>query len=572
MTPALPPLPIGISDFSEIRRQHLLYVDKTKQIDQLLDNKYLVFIARPHGMGRTLLLSTIKELYLHGDQNCEGLAVHGNCHIKEPRKVITLSFKGAPSSSPAALETWLKDELVAAFCAAGYPEAKHIKRYEIFWLYFGLERIIKDDYPVFLVDDWDYPLTCQRGNETLFKRLHAVVQHFYNWLNDLKIWFALVLGTNESLAAETMTCRNFIDKTLDEYWAQLWGVSQAELERYYAPFIAEAAQRLQLSQSDLLVELKRHYGGFCFNEYDPVVVYSPSALNQFFAQLTASSEAPRFGNFWTDSIEAPYDLTTWLHQDPSLLSYLTKFTGHQLELSDTTLFPQNNIFAVLLLDPTLYPKLHEQGYLSILKADWELVDFHPNVHGYTVGWPNEDVSSNVNSCVAQLLGTEPNALSALKAELQEALQREDMPALCHKLNKLLHKVTWQQASNQTHLLRTVIGYGLTSTQVEVEENLRNAVNFADLEVFVGQHVYVIDLALPEPGQSVATLIQDTVNTMLRLSHGVGAHTFGLRCTGMVLILNAQHQIVAWHTLEANQADQTGQITPITEEASNPKAL
>lgn len=117
-----------------------------------------------------------------------------------------------------------------------------------------------------------------------------------------------------------------------------------------------------------------------------------------------------------------------------------------------------------------------------------------------------------------------------------------------------------------------LDWGLTSAQVEVEENLRNAVNFADLEVFVGPHVYVIDLAVLEPGQSVATFIKDTVNTMLCLGHGVGARTFGLRCTGLVLVLNAQRQIVAWHTLEAHQADQTGQITPITEEASNPKAL
>ena len=54
-------LPVGIEDFKEIRRQGFYYIDKTKLIEQLLDNWGKVnLFTRPRRFGKTLNMSMLR--------------------------------------------------------------------------------------------------------------------------------------------------------------------------------------------------------------------------------------------------------------------------------------------------------------------------------------------------------------------------------------------------------------------------------------------------------------------------------------------------------------------------------
>ena len=55
-------LPVGIEDFKKIRRQGFYYIDKTRQIEQLLDRwgKVNLFI-RPRRFGKTVLSFTFEK-------------------------------------------------------------------------------------------------------------------------------------------------------------------------------------------------------------------------------------------------------------------------------------------------------------------------------------------------------------------------------------------------------------------------------------------------------------------------------------------------------------------------------
>ena len=57
-------LPIGIENFEEIRRMGYYYVDKTKYIEQFLDNRGKVnLITRPRRFGKTLNMSMLKYFF-----------------------------------------------------------------------------------------------------------------------------------------------------------------------------------------------------------------------------------------------------------------------------------------------------------------------------------------------------------------------------------------------------------------------------------------------------------------------------------------------------------------------------
>ena len=56
-------LPIGIQDFEKIRRNNYLYVDKTKQILQLIENGECYFLSRPRRFGKSLTISTLEAMF-----------------------------------------------------------------------------------------------------------------------------------------------------------------------------------------------------------------------------------------------------------------------------------------------------------------------------------------------------------------------------------------------------------------------------------------------------------------------------------------------------------------------------
>jgi hypothetical protein len=56
-------LPVGLQDFAKIRQQDFVYVDKTAQILNLINEGVYIFFARPRRFGKSLLCSTLAYLY-----------------------------------------------------------------------------------------------------------------------------------------------------------------------------------------------------------------------------------------------------------------------------------------------------------------------------------------------------------------------------------------------------------------------------------------------------------------------------------------------------------------------------
>jgi hypothetical protein len=74
--------PIGISDFRLLRQQGAMYVDKTAAVARVLSGSALVLLfPRPHGFGKTLLLSTLQAFVERGTDEDERLALFGDLAI-----------------------------------------------------------------------------------------------------------------------------------------------------------------------------------------------------------------------------------------------------------------------------------------------------------------------------------------------------------------------------------------------------------------------------------------------------------------------------------------------------------
>ncbi|MCI5196634.1 MAG: hypothetical protein D3919_10495, partial [Candidatus Electrothrix sp. AW5] len=56
-------LPIGISTLSQIIEGGYVYIDKTREALELIENYKYVFLARPRRFGKSLFLDTLAETY-----------------------------------------------------------------------------------------------------------------------------------------------------------------------------------------------------------------------------------------------------------------------------------------------------------------------------------------------------------------------------------------------------------------------------------------------------------------------------------------------------------------------------
>ena len=67
------PLPIGIQSFSELRKGGYLYVDKTEDIHRMITSGKPYFLSRPRRFGKSLLVSTLEEIFKGNKELFEGL-------------------------------------------------------------------------------------------------------------------------------------------------------------------------------------------------------------------------------------------------------------------------------------------------------------------------------------------------------------------------------------------------------------------------------------------------------------------------------------------------------------------
>ena len=123
-------IPVGQSEWSSIQADGLLLVDKTALLPDLV-KKPKVSLARPHGFGKTLLLSMIEDLFTHGTHNFRNTELRYLWLKKERYPVVRISFSNVPSASAAhqaaddvtAFEQGLISELSRAYQKAGFaPE------------------------------------------------------------------------------------------------------------------------------------------------------------------------------------------------------------------------------------------------------------------------------------------------------------------------------------------------------------------------------------------------------------------------------------------------------------------
>ena len=400
--------PIGIQSFEHLREDNYVYVDKTELVYRLVTEGKTYFLSRPRRFGKSLLLSTL-ECYFRGRKELfRGLAIDALESEWAEYPVFHIDFNGTNFLEPGKLDDILEGVVSSWEKEYGRTTDFHdIGRRFAYVLHRAHERygrrcvVLVDEYdkPILDVLDTGARMNSAEEDRLLEDRHREILKGFYSVFkaadNDLQ--FVLLTGVTKFSQVSVFSGFNQpADISMDGRYETLCGITQEELERYFAEPVGGLAKKYGTDQAGMMEMLKRQYDGYHFSE-NLTDVYNPFSLLNAFAQ-----QALR--DFWFSS------------GTPTYLIRLLNHTQENLdELTGRYYRPEEFVDYKADVEQPL-PMIYQSGYLTIK-------DFNLRRGTFLLDFPNDEVKNGFVSVVAaNYLKTKNTNVSGWIQELVDALE------------------------------------------------------------------------------------------------------------------------------------------------------
>jgi hypothetical protein len=396
-------LPIGEQFFSRLREKNLLYVDKTQQIYQLMNAGTLIFLSRPRRFGKSLLTTTLKEIYQGNRELFRGLWIEDKLDW-QPSPVILINFNDVSyRTQPLAqgLSHYL-DNLArehSLTLTGSDPKEKFLEL---------IYRLSPQGKITLLIDEYDKPITDLLENAERVQENVDTLKDFYSVLKSSaseQLQFTFITGVSKYGKLSIFSdLNNLIDITVDARFATLLGYTQAELEYYFADYLDRLIHTFQVPRAELLAQIAFWYDGYSWDGVNRV--YVPFSTLLFLEMQT-------FENHWF-ATGTPTFLLKLLRQKQVPAYSLESITADTKLLNSADV---NQISVVSLLFQT--------GYLTIKQVQRTLQG-----QFYELGYPNYEVAHAFQQhLLVDYLETNADQVSAfLLVQLRQALQATDIDA------------------------------------------------------------------------------------------------------------------------------------------------
>ena len=232
------------------------------------------------------------------------------------------------------------------------------------------------DKPILDVLDTGYKTTID-GEERLLEEWHReVLKGFYSTFKsaDEDLQFVLLTGVTKFSQVSVFSGFNQpSDISMDEQYETLCGITQEELEHYFAEPIEALAKKYETTMKGMLDMLKNRYDGYHFSS-NLKDVYNPFSLLNAFAKK-------ELRDYWFVSGTPTYLVRLLQHAQENL----NELTGKYYEDKE---------FVDYKADVEMpLPMIYQSGYLTVKRYDRDFGTF-------LLDFPNNEVKSGFVSLVA----------------------------------------------------------------------------------------------------------------------------------------------------------------------------
>ena len=463
------PLSTSIYTFEDLIQEGCLYVDKTKQIsDLVIAPKGQYFLARPRRFGKSLLISTLKAIFQGKRELFEGLHIDTLEYDWKVHPVIHLNMGSTAADTPDELRTILTDLIIEQAERNNQPIKESIPSQMFLNLVNTLYK--RDGKVVILVDEYDKPLLNHLQKEDI-DEFQNILKSFYGVIKTSEEHqrFALITGVSKfSKVSIFSDLNNLTDLSMRADTATMLGYTQEELESNFPDYIDVLANTQNLSRQEILNKLRKWYNGYRF-EADTPTVYNPVSVMKCFQEN-------KFKNYWFET-GTPTFLVEILKRQPVEFDELTL---HETSMNS---YDPSNITALTLLFQT--------GYLTIESCEMTGMG---NV--YHLRFPNKEVDVSFNFTLARAFSATADALLSRTCQnVVKAFRSGDIDAAMENMTILFSQVPNEITLSYEKYYQSLMFFILKLLGTEVHTEVSNNIGRMDALISTEDHIYVIEFKL-----------------------------------------------------------------------------
>ena len=476
-----------VYSFEKLILGNYLYIDKTEYVWQLIRTRSEgYFLSRPRRFGKSLLISTLKAIFQGKKELFEGLAIYDKPYDWKTYPVIHLSFGDYSVVSNAAEE--LPEYLMSKMETLAHEHSIKLKR-KTPGLCFAelIDKLAEKGQVVILIDEYDKPIL---GNitDSRVRDIRDMLKGFYSVLKDRNDKERLLFITGVSKFSHVSLfseLNNLTDITLKSKYAGMLGFTEAEVRKYFAERIPEAARANEVSEEELLRQVLAWYDGYRFSEAD-VHVCNPVSITKFF------SEEYSFSNYWDDT-GTPIFLIKLMEQQ----SY-----DHEAALNE---WYSERIFSAYELDRLdITGMLWQTGYLTIK-------DVRKGTMGmrYRLGFPDKEVRDTFCTRLLELYGNLAQGTGApMVDKFQDAIVAGDVDRFMTLLQSVMANIDYRLHIKQEKYYQTIffLVYFLIGTRIEAE----SCTNEGRIDAYIrtAKAIYIFEFKLNKTARKAVSQIID----------------------------------------------------------------
>jgi hypothetical protein len=426
----LPPLPIGIASFPEIRDKGYVYVDKTEYIADLLENTTHVFCARPRRFGKSLTLSTIATLFSGQPEHralFEGLAIAPRLTepIFKPRPVIHLIMSAVRLDDKRLADKNAKTiDILNAFESNLFDyvhevankhkiipignDASSAFRNFITQLHEKSEKKI-----VLLIDEYDNPLIESMLNMKIQDGIRTIMRSFYIQVKNQSDYlsFTFFTGITKFSKVGIFSELNILnDISINERYAAMYGYTQEELDKSFGGYIDSIANKKKDVSENIRKGILEYYDGYTFDGCTHV--YNPISILQFM-------NVGDFHDYWIQTGSQQFVEKYFHGKDIDC----EKLEGKTISYGDIT-SPKD---VGLASSPKTV--LYQSGYMTIRKT--------AEANIYKLIYPNLEVRNAMRSLIVNNFFKKLDDATAAKTKIQEAIDESNYEEIINIFNRML---------------------------------------------------------------------------------------------------------------------------------------
>jgi hypothetical protein len=477
-------LSTSVYTFETIIEHNGMYVDKTKDIYKLvkaMEGQF--FLSRPRRFGKSLTLSTLKCIFSGQKELFKGLHIYDQPYDWKQYTIIHLSLNAASSKTGEELEKklcWLIEDIAERYDIDVSRESASEKfRMLIDRLYNKKGKV------VVLIDEYDKPILDNILNKGNVIEIRDILKGFYGIIKacESMIRFTLLTGVSKFARVSIFSdLNNLTDISMDSDFATLCGFTQEECEHYFADYIAENCQKLNMSRTEYFDKLKETYDGIRFTK-ENVTVYNPVSFTNAMSQAD-------FKNYW-------YETGT-----QTFLLKLLLENKYDISLLESLQAPPEafSSFEVDRLD--LMALMYQTGYLTIK-------GYNDKTEIYTLSYPNREVKESfLRGLSGYFVSPGQKNTAVFVAQLDEAFRNNDLNGVFIVLKTFYANIDYEiklsyEKYYQTvfYLLFTLLGY-----HAEVENHTNDG--RMDAVIKTSTHIYVIEFKLDKTANEALQQIKD----------------------------------------------------------------